>query len=535
MSIRAASSGAIAYALYNRVDGGQKNTVLAGGDIRVEAEGVKEAVWDQGHSDAAVNRVDAAVAVYTHAGSQTLLKAEGDISVKAEVRETEAGAAQGGAFGLYAGKAARLGTDQREVENLLEANRVDVAAFSEGKAYALYADRGGDNAVHGETSGMITASATGDFGEAQALHAHWSGTNSVSAATVEIAASAAGLAGTAYGLFSDGGNNSISAGTAVISATANASSGRAYGLFAQGYGSHNTIKALEGKALAVSITAANAQEAYALWAKNYGAINRISGGDQADSVSIVGEVYAASSGQNIIETGGGNDSISLFGKVTAGALNIIAGDGFDTLILKAASLAEFNDHYKAWLDDLQLKGCIEGMGVERVEVQIEGNAEGNPGVLASELDWLKDCFASSKSIDFVLDCIVSESSAGEGISFVGGTGDDSLYLRLSGGSGDSSLFSSFLENSAISSVENLILDMDDSHTGSLELDSLLEHLPGGKLYVCGDENDAVLLGKSESWQKSDALVTHNGVQYTMYMHESENLEIYIQSSITILG
>ena len=86
---------------------------------------------------------------------------------------------------------------------------------------------------------------------------------------------------------------------------------------------------------------------YAMHAQSSG-INKILGGDGNDVISLKGDIYTDSNGKNIINTGGGDDRITLDGKVT-GNFSLDAGEGYDILVLHAASWTEFSIRYKTWL------------------------------------------------------------------------------------------------------------------------------------------------------------------------------------------
>lgn len=114
-------------------------------------------------------------------------------------------------------------------------------------------------------------------------------------------------------------------------------------------------------------------------------MNLISTGKGADTVTVTGNIGSqgsgAHSGQNIIDTGAGDDTISLAvsSAIGVGSLVIKAGAGHDVLTLIADSAEAFNEYYRDWLTDLfaNVKHDLE-------EVVVDGGAD------LGDLGWLTD-------------------------------------------------------------------------------------------------------------------------------------------------
>ena len=80
-----------------------------------------------------------------------------------------------------------------------------------------------------------------------------------------------------------------------------------------------------------------------------------------DTVTIIGDITGT--GKTFINTGEGNDVIRLHGTIGSGSLTLDAGDGYDTLVLEASSLAAFQEFYGAWLS-----ANFTNMNIEAIHV-----------------------------------------------------------------------------------------------------------------------------------------------------------------------
>ena len=178
----------------------------------------------------------------------------------------------------------------------------------------------------------------------------------------------------AYGMSASSGVNRIeNTGGMDISATGVENS---YAMHAVGRGT-NTITNNNGDALIVVIKATGGSLGnYAMFAETESG-NEIIGGAGNDVISLKGDIYTDGTGQNIINTGAGDDRILLDGKVT-GHLSLDAGDGYDILVLRAASWDEFTDRYQAWLT-----ANFDTMNIESIQWALDNPAGAVPA-------WLQD-------------------------------------------------------------------------------------------------------------------------------------------------
>ena len=169
----------------------------------------------------------------------------------------------------------------------------------------------------------------------------------------------------AYGMYAaEGGSNRIeNTGGVDISAH---DADRNYAMYAAD-GGVNTIANTNGNALIVVIKATGGSLNYAMFAGNNGR-NEILGGGGNDVISLQGDIHSEGTGKNIIDTGAGDDHITLDGKVS-GDFHLDAGDGYDTLVLRAASWDEFSDRYRAWLE-----ANLDKMNIESLRWAFNGPA-----------------------------------------------------------------------------------------------------------------------------------------------------------------
>ena len=176
-----------------------------------------------------------------------------------------------------------------------------------------------------------------------------------------------------------GGTNTIeNAGRVEINATTTDSAGSAYAMRAQD-GGHNIIdnRMVVGEGpVGIIITAAGAARSYALYASGAGSSNEIHGSETSGNrVELHGDVYAAGGGKNILITGAGDDYIEIDGKVT-GNFQLNAGDGHDTLELRAASWADFSARYQTWL-----QANFNDMSIENLQWILGDSSGAVPGWL----------------------------------------------------------------------------------------------------------------------------------------------------------
>jgi len=101
-------------------------------------------------------------------------------------------------------------------------------------------------------------------------------------------------------------------------------------------------------------------------------LNEILTSSGNDLISITGDISVANGGTNIIDTNYGDDIISLNGHIDAGALEIDAGDGNDTLVLSAVTQRTFEANYKEWLTDLSSNGSLSQCGIETIKLDVRG-------------------------------------------------------------------------------------------------------------------------------------------------------------------
>lgn len=399
-------------------------------------------------------------------------------------------------------------------------------------------------------SGDDTVNIGMDRNDFNGLYAYTGGLNEVTSNTINIHGNIWGLSASAsdLGQQNDSTSNIVTGQNVNVSAGFGSADSYRVGMEAQFAGGYNVIQAhgssvdtANGQfsfgsqhAITVVITAeaGSADDAIAMMASD-GAVNYIVGSDLADNISITGSVKAYMGGENTISTGDGADTITLHGHVDSGALNIYAGEGYDTLVLVAESLDQFNDYYQDWLLDINDAG---GMSIEAVNIQINDGS-----MKLTDLSWLTDSvngvFANSGA-----DIVVS---AGEGFDSLGIDG-------FNGG------------NVSLSDLSDIIsgfeaLDMTGGDATTLNIDSLLDNLGelaalevGGLsnntsnisdqelanskvLMVNGDGNDSVSF-EGGHWSNSSAgTVDYGGTTYDIYTSTSGAEEQYmlIQQQINI--
>lgn len=326
----------------------------------------------------------------TGAGANTTLKAHGNITLKAE--------ADSAAEGL----SVRSGTNE-QTYNKLEGQTVRVDVLSNLKDATGLDNTFGGGLNHIESSNTIinVAGYTGAKGLDANYHSllgsnpdaiplvtrnHIEAKESI---TLDITSSNGDATGLLAGDTQGVGvltENILEAGNSITVTVTGQAGGLSAAMAAFGTASHNNI--IVGKnngteSASVDITGN--------MTAGEGGKNTIQTFDGNDSVSITGDISLkkfnstdiSDTGKNIIDTGKGDYIITLNGAVAKGALTIAAGDGTDTLVLKADSISEFNTNYKAWLENLGTN-AMDGMSIEKISIDLENN-----GGLAG-LQWLNE-------------------------------------------------------------------------------------------------------------------------------------------------
>ncbi len=277
------------------------------------------------------------------------------------------------AIGIQAANAAAVNT----IKGITGEDGVSINATGGGGGgttgmFAINAGRniiGGDQPGEGVTKVSIHAEggATGN----NAMYAQSNGSNRISNVGGEVELKAEG-ANASYAMRAEGGGtNSILDVAGRVSITAEGAQ-NSYAMHAVSGGTN-----IIGNSLTVIIkAAAGSLGNYAMFAENNG-VNKILGGDGNSYIELHGDIFARYGGQNIINTGAGDDRILLDGKVT-GHLSLDAGEGYDILVLRAASWAEFTDRYQTWLT-----ANFDTMNIESIQWALDNPAGAVP-------DWLQD-------------------------------------------------------------------------------------------------------------------------------------------------
>jgi len=409
---------------------GGKNEITAGESVRVTANG--------GEGDGST--------MYTANNGQNLIHAKDVILTASGGAAINMGAGGGG-------------------QNLIDASQDVILTATGGHAYGMNAGNGKNAIIAGE-SVNITANIGDESGAA--MYATSKGENLIDAKNVTLTASG-GLS--AYGMDAAGGKNQITAGE---SAHISANSGKGGAMYATS-GGQNIILAAQGSQGITVVIEAEGIANWAMYAAGANSVNRITGSAEGnDSISITGDVYATGGGKNIIETGDGDNIISLQGKIQAGALNIVAGEGTDLLILNASSVEEFNDFYKSWLEGMGAD-AFKNMNIEKVTVNIALDGSHDVGDL-SKLSWLD---AYSGDINYVI------TGNDHDNTLIGGAGDDILIAGggdniLTGGDGADTFV--FLHKDIGDGTHvNTITDFSLKQGDLLDLRDLLPDVNAGSL------------------------------------------------------
>ncbi len=156
--------------------------------------------------------------------------------------------------------------------------------------------------------------------------------------------------------------------------------------------------------------------------------NLIDTGAGNDFISVTGDFTAKTGGQNIIDAGLGDDHIVLDGK--ASGLELSGGDGYDTLVLRAATWSEFTTRYQSLLTGTG----FAAMSIESIRYDVAGGAMptwfqtfmNNHG----EVDFGKASFTTLDGVGTSADSqyVFHDGNATENAFF--GSGAD--YVRISG-------------------------------------------------------------------------------------------------------
>ncbi len=398
-----ASSGGYANYGMNAQQGGV-NTVTAKGDVEITTTG--------GHFSAGMNTAGLPGVPFGEQGGNTIT-AGGDVRIKAS-----GGFSNTGMYAAYFG-----------ANEIAKAASVTVTAEGAGAGVnaAMHADGGqvrgavgAVNSIH-DIAGAVKLIAQGAVGESSLAFRQGSiGMLAVNGArnliynaeSVEILAQSPDEGYASYGMSATGGasapnppaTNHIHDITGKVSITAEGGK-NAYGMSAsvsgvnrientgrveitaegaeKSYAMHatscgtNTIINTNGDALIVVIKATGGSLGnYAMFAETESR-NEILGGDGNDVISLKGDISTDATGKNVINTGAGDDRIELDGKVT-GNFTLDAGDGYDILVLRASSWAEFTDRYQAWLT-----ANFDTMNIESIQWALNNPSGAVPG-------WLQD-------------------------------------------------------------------------------------------------------------------------------------------------
>jgi len=234
----------------------------------------------------------------------------------------------------------------------------------------------------------------------------------------------------------------------------------------------------------------------------YGGINQISTGEGHDKVYIKGHVTAGFNSTNLVETGKGNDIIHLNAHVAKKDLVIDAGEGYDTLILRADNVYKFKSQYGGWLSDAYNASALVGSGIEEIKVDV------TRGIDLGKIDWLTQ--------------MVNQHNAGFG-------DDIAIGLALDGDGARINLGDIFTprDESSIS-----IIDLTGTHRNELRIrDTLISNgYDSDELRIDGDANDRV--GIDNMWSFSGSFVHENEKYYNVW-ENAYGESLLIQDGIDI--
>lgn len=509
--VNISANGGRAFAVYSNVNGtnvinADKLTLSAGSTNNESAYGM-HAIGGKIEVDA--NHTDIAASgsgdTYSHA-SGIHVAGEGEVSVKGglDIAADLAGGIASGISVVAAG--GKVGVNSGGSDVNINAGYLKGSGGPEdgasNKAYGIdnaptpisgstyvsevTIDAGGGN-VNIQASGHYSSASYGsDNGAAWGMRASGSAVNTIqNASSVNISA------------VTDGGDHS-------------------FGMHASGTGAVNTITAGAGPFSVVITASGGTSQSYALWA-GLGGRNTIKGGDGDAEIILNGAIRADGSSLNEILTGAGNDRIELNGAIE-GNFTVDAGAGYDVLVLKAASVADFWLQYGDWLSDAsnwsnidsiefrgfsaddiaghaQLDAFVSGLSGSGIDLVFEGagivdGSESAVSGLAYSADIEDHADLGGGRADFAdgNDRLVLHDGVSNGAVNMGG-GDDNLYINgrvvdtaLEGGAGNDTLHlhSAGLINllgdltgagSSISGFETI--DLSGGGNATLSIDQLL--------------------------------------------------------------
>ncbi|MFT4301098.1 MAG: hypothetical protein QM579_05050, partial [Desulfovibrio sp.] len=248
---------------------------------------------------------------------------------------------KGGAFGMNAA----WGTAVNKVTNVNNVNiTADASGSDDGWAYGMYTRDGWGTA----TQNIIE--------------------NTDSAITVVITAKA-GTAGQAYAMYGNaGGLNLIQGGSKAgdthgDSVTLNGDLGGYINTVNTGSGNDNIEINGNLRSGTNTFNMGDGNDTFTLNGNIAGGNNKIIMGAGDGRVNIHGDITG---GSNSVNLGAGDDVVTLDGHVQ-GNLSLIGGDGYDLLVLKADSYADFIAKYDTWLQN-----NLSTIQVEEINVSING-------------------------------------------------------------------------------------------------------------------------------------------------------------------
>lgn len=283
-----------------------------------------------------------------------------------------------------------------------------------------------------------------------------------------------------------------------------------------------------------------------------------------DRIEIDGDINLGWQGSLRIDAGAGSDVVALGGKISGGNLTytdehgethsnghlqILGGDGYDLLILKAPDAETFEQWYGDWFTSLTQKDLYD-MSFEGIIVQ----GVSDPG----ELAWLTNAIENfNLQSDFHINLqffgadaeghpvnltMVNDASAISEAFALDGSGHDNdlLYVRFDADNHDSlSGLSRALSSGHIKGVENLLVDMADGQNQELDL-GVLKGLFDGKeantnIILRADSTDTLSLQEA-GWHTDGSSHTLDGISstYTVYTNADEQ-QLYVQLVATVHG
>lgn len=527
---------------------GAKNTLTSAHDVNITASGGNSA-----HQQ---------VGVKATLGGANEVKAADDITLTVTAAESTAGVyglmAEEGHNSLAAGNLIDInlgGSSASSVHGMSAGGDSGTGVGGSSKYQALneLAAAQVDMNLSGEYVYGMLANSTKAANPADPNDPHG---NLIDAGIVNITAQSSDSAyGQSYGMKSTGGGENTIAGTD-INITAGGGSGN-YAMHSGRGGevdlSQNLITAFGQDAMTVTLTATGeAGKSFAMYAEQNG-LNLIEGSVQGDTITINGDIYAAAAGgpgvdagRNEIRTGEGDDRIILDGAInSADALLIHGGDGYDTLVLKAAGTLEFVDRYDAWLQevssDLNSPDPLNSsmIGIEAVEVDFNALGDNN------FINYLEGLF-SGTGVDVIWnlgDTDLSWAADNMGYHFSGGEGYDSLDIGALHNTVLSDLVGNYsgFEHLELSGGQILTIDslLDGLRIdGGLDANEIsnnetgLDLTSGNVLRISGtDPDDKVEFDPADTNWSSAGTVDYSGESYDVYQNSDSSQLLLIQAGL----